>query len=52
MADGDQAVLAEGHTIPLAWDGTDPGLGPGIDTDKDIGEYWEPNVWIIHRTQR
>jgi len=26
-----QAVLAEGHTIPLAWDGTDPGLGPGID---------------------
>ena len=28
---GDQTVLAEGHTIPLAWDGTDPGLGPGID---------------------
>jgi hypothetical protein len=28
---GEQAVLAEGHTIPLAWDGTDPGLGPGID---------------------
>jgi hypothetical protein len=24
-------VLAEGHTIPLAWDGTDAGLGPGID---------------------
>jgi hypothetical protein len=24
-------VLAEGHTIPVAWDGTDPGLGPGID---------------------
>jgi len=20
-----------GHTIPIAWDGTDPGLGPGID---------------------
>ncbi len=24
-------VLAEGHTIPVAWDGTDTGLGPGID---------------------
>ena len=28
---GDQTVLAEGHTIPVAWDGTDTGLGPGID---------------------
>jgi len=28
---GDRAVLAEGHTVPLAWDRTDPGLGPGID---------------------
>jgi hypothetical protein len=28
---GDQVVLAEGHTVPLAWDGTDAGLGPGID---------------------
>jgi hypothetical protein len=27
----DKTVLAEGHTIPLAWDGTDTGLGPGID---------------------
>ncbi len=27
----DKTVLAEGHTIPLAWDGTDAGLGPGID---------------------
>lgn len=27
----DQTVLAEGHTVPLAWDGTDEGLGPGID---------------------
>jgi hypothetical protein len=26
-----EMVLAEGHTIPLAWDGTDAGLGPGID---------------------
>ena len=24
-------VLAEGHTIPVAWDGTEAGLGPGID---------------------
>jgi GNAT superfamily N-acetyltransferase len=24
-------VLAEGHTIPVGWDGTDAGLGPGID---------------------
>src|SRR5260370_19710109 len=28
---GDRTVLAEGHTVPVAWDGTDPGLGPGID---------------------
>jgi GNAT superfamily N-acetyltransferase len=27
----DQSVLAEGHTVPVAWDGTDAGLGPGID---------------------
>lgn len=24
-------VLAEGNTIPVGWDGTDEGLGPGID---------------------
>jgi hypothetical protein len=28
---GDDLVLAEGNTIPIAWDGTDDGLGPGID---------------------
>jgi hypothetical protein len=28
---GDQAVLAQGHTVPLAWDRTDAGLGPGAD---------------------
>jgi hypothetical protein len=28
---GDQLVLAEGNTVPLAWDGTDEDLGPGID---------------------
>jgi hypothetical protein len=27
----EKLVLAEGHTIPVAWDGTDAGLGPGID---------------------
>ncbi len=27
----EDTVLAEGHTIPVAWDGTDAGLGPGID---------------------
>ncbi|HEY1624711.1 MAG TPA: hypothetical protein VGG16_13020 [Streptosporangiaceae bacterium] len=27
----DQLILAEGHTIPVAWDGTDEDLGPGID---------------------
>jgi hypothetical protein len=32
LLDTDSAeVLAEGHTIPVAWDGTDAGLGPGID---------------------
>jgi hypothetical protein len=27
----DQTILAEGHTVPVAWDGTDEDLGPGID---------------------
>jgi hypothetical protein len=27
----EQVVLAEGNTIPIAWDGTDQGLGSGID---------------------
>jgi GNAT superfamily N-acetyltransferase len=27
----DGRVVAEGHTIPVHWDGTDEGLGPGID---------------------
>jgi hypothetical protein len=27
----EQVALAEGHTIPVSWDGTDAGLGPGID---------------------
>jgi GNAT superfamily N-acetyltransferase len=27
----EQTVLAEGHTSPVAWDGTDDTLGPGID---------------------
>ena len=30
-------VLAEGHTIPLAWDGTTEGLGPGIDANLRAG---------------
>jgi hypothetical protein len=33
----DHRVLAEGHTIPLAWDGTEPGLGPGIDAALAAG---------------
>lgn len=28
---GERLVLAEGQTIPVAWDGTDADLGPGID---------------------
>jgi hypothetical protein len=28
------------------------GLAPlTIDTDRNIGEYWEPNVWLVHNTQ-
>jgi hypothetical protein len=27
----EQVALAEGQTIPVSWDGTDAGLGPGID---------------------
>ena len=34
---GEAVVLAEGHTVPLAWDGTDPGLGPGIDATVTAG---------------
>jgi hypothetical protein len=30
-------VLAEGHTIPVAWDGTDVALGPGIDASLEAG---------------
>jgi hypothetical protein len=26
------------------------GLAPvAIDRDADVGTYWEPNVWLIHR---
>lgn len=28
---GDETILAKGHTVPVAWDGTDEDLGPGID---------------------
>jgi len=21
-----------------------------IDRDRDTGQYWEPNVWLIHRS--
>ena len=34
---GEQLVLAEGNTIPVAWDGTDAGLGPGIDATIEGG---------------
>ena len=27
----DEVVLAEANTVPVGWDGTDAGLGPGID---------------------
>ena len=30
-------VLAEGHTIPIVWDGTVDGLGPGIDATIAAG---------------
>jgi hypothetical protein len=30
-------VLAEAHTIPIAWDGTVEGLGPGIDASIQAG---------------
>ena len=34
---GNDEVLAEGHTIPVAWDGSDSGLGPGIDATIAAG---------------
>src|SRR5215472_16035919 len=37
-----RTVLAEGHTIPLAWDGTDAGLGPGIDAAIAAGFALKP----------
>lgn len=33
----EETVLAEGQTIPVAWDGTDAGLGPGIDATIPAG---------------
>ena len=33
----EDAVLAEGHTIPVGWDGTYAGLGPGIDATIAAG---------------
>jgi hypothetical protein len=35
--DETREVLAEGHTIPVAWDGTNEGLGPGIDASIQAG---------------
>jgi hypothetical protein len=38
LLDSDEnTVLAEGQTIPVAWDGTDEGLGPGIDATLAAG---------------
>jgi GNAT superfamily N-acetyltransferase len=34
---GPGQVLAEGHTIPVAWDGADAALGPGIDASIAAG---------------
>jgi hypothetical protein len=34
---GSEEVLAEGHTIPVAWDGADASLGPGIDATIAAG---------------
>jgi GNAT superfamily N-acetyltransferase len=34
---GDGQVMAEGHTIPVTWDGTDEDLGPGIDATITAG---------------
>lgn len=31
LYDDEEGVLAEGHTVPCAWDGTTEGLGEGID---------------------
>lgn len=31
LIDADGQVMARGHSIPVAWDGTDAGLEPGID---------------------
>jgi hypothetical protein len=33
----DGQVLARGHSLPVAWDGTDTGLGPGIDATITAG---------------
>jgi GNAT superfamily N-acetyltransferase len=34
---GAHEVLAEGHTIPVTWDGGDASLGPGIDASLEAG---------------
>lgn len=37
LLDRDEQVLARGHSIPVAWDRTDAGLGPGIDATITAG---------------
>ncbi|HEY3903778.1 MAG TPA: hypothetical protein VGM14_07750 [Streptosporangiaceae bacterium] len=39
----EKQVLAEGHTIPVYWDGTDAGLGPGIDAAIASGFTIDPD---------
>ena len=56
---GEQVVLGEGNTIPIAWDGTDAGLGPGIDVTivagfelRAAGGSPTPSVRSLPRSRR
>ena len=50
---GDGTVLAEGHTIPVVWDGTDTGLGqalmrplpPPLSCGQRAGGPWRSAPW-------
>jgi hypothetical protein len=51
-----ETVVAGGRTIPFVWDGSLTDLPTGIDAvglaplsvHDGVGQYWEPNVWMLH----
>jgi hypothetical protein len=46
------AILAEGQTMPRAWDGTLDGLGPGIDHTMTIAFALHESGWVAEHAAR